>query len=169
MHTRIRLIPTPNSPGSPVCRHWRQSPQTSHTSDITGSSAIANGYVPYLVEGLSTESPTRGLIQLLCHMDYCKRQADSDDVSTKQQSNIEMLFIFMTNICLYIITIMTCVFSLEPGRPAKDGVARLKTVIRYFIFICVYYHPGKTNFTKEIQISIDNHNKVRWRKCSSVQ
>lgn len=42
--------------------------------DVTGASDIANGYVHYLGEPLMTGAPTRGLIQLLCHLNYCKEQ-----------------------------------------------------------------------------------------------
>ncbi|XP_054260049.1 cytosol aminopeptidase-like [Macrosteles quadrilineatus] len=42
--------------------------------DVTGSSDIANGYVHYLAADLYTGSPTRGIIQLLCHLNYCKEQ-----------------------------------------------------------------------------------------------
>lgn len=42
--------------------------------DVTGTSDIANGYVHYLAENLMTGAPTRGLIQLLCHLNYCKEQ-----------------------------------------------------------------------------------------------
>lgn len=42
--------------------------------DVTGASDIANGYVHYLAADLYTGSPTRGIIQLLCHLNYCKEQ-----------------------------------------------------------------------------------------------
>lgn len=42
--------------------------------DVTGASDIANGYVHYLAKNLMTGAPTRGIIQLLCHLNYCKEQ-----------------------------------------------------------------------------------------------
>lgn len=42
--------------------------------DVTGSSDVANGYVHYLDANLMTGAPTRGIIQLLCHLNYCKEQ-----------------------------------------------------------------------------------------------
>uniref|UniRef100_A0A1B6FTQ1 Cytosol aminopeptidase n=1 Tax=Cuerna arida TaxID=1464854 RepID=A0A1B6FTQ1_9HEMI len=54
--------------------------------DITGSSAESNGYVPYLAKGLFTGAPTRGLIQLLCHLDYCRKQIESQEKQTATAS-----------------------------------------------------------------------------------
>ncbi|XP_046664719.1 cytosol aminopeptidase-like [Homalodisca vitripennis] len=42
--------------------------------DVTGASDVANGYVHYLAANLMTGAPTRGIIQLLCHLNYCKEQ-----------------------------------------------------------------------------------------------
>lgn len=42
--------------------------------NVTGSSDTANGYVPYLARDLMTGAPTRAIIQMLCHLNYCKEQ-----------------------------------------------------------------------------------------------
>lgn len=56
--------------------------------DITGASDVANGYVHYLREDLMTGAPTRGIIQLLCHLNHCKEQVRAA-VKKEMRSDIE--------------------------------------------------------------------------------
>lgn len=55
--------------------------------DVTGSSDTANGYVHYLAANLMTGAPTRALIQLLCHLNYCKEQVRA--ASKNERSDVE--------------------------------------------------------------------------------